>query len=127
MKTRTKILLSVFAALLLAVAIDGERYYRQTYALADQHEKYVAGKMEDLKRKFPLGTPRSAVMLAADVEGGPEAGEPWNTLVLDLGSEPSLAWYCSRWQSYAVLRFDSIEATAPLKNIELETRGMDCL
>ena len=51
-----------------------------------------------------------------------------NQLLLERGTEPSLAWYCGPINRYVTFTFDPSPGDGPqLKSITRETRALNCL
>jgi hypothetical protein len=77
-------------------------------------------KLEQLRKAYPVGTPRGAVVRRLGQE--PNLGEVGEVEVL-LGSDPTGGWVCSRWDVYAQFVFGNAGSIDAEPLVRIKKRG----
>jgi hypothetical protein len=106
-----------------------------SYIAWSKHEQRLAQQVRDagyeervkgMRKAYPSGTARVAVE-----KGLGQRDDDPKTPEMDilLAQDPSIVWYCSTIDTYAVFKFDYREdyEAEPLRSIELDRRGGGCL
>ena len=127
MKRPVRILL---LTVLLAVTC-GAYFFRgnSSAAAKDAAQKQDADRLSQFQRDLPLGTQRSIVIAYLSAHKLPENEEPSSlTLHIRFPQRPATVWYCSTFEPYADFSFHvGGPEDAPLKQITMANRGIDCL